>query len=157
MRLLMNTYQPQLIKSLHIVKPNFHAFTARFHAKLEESNITMQYPSAAYFNEKSYILYCVLERIVRHLDNPSSVAPFLTFHLQYLKKMGVTPKEISLLCDAFYDTLNEHLGRLFTSQTQFAWQKALRYFESFANTTLFNKTNVISLEQKITQLRTSKL
>ena len=157
MRLLMNTYQPQLIKSLHIVKPNFHAFTARFHAKLEASNITMQYPNAAYFNEKSYILYCVLERIVRHLDNPSSVAPFLTYHLQYLKKMGVMPKEISLLCDAFYDTLKEHLGRLFTAQTQFAWQKALRYFESFANTTLFNKTNVISFEQKITQLRTSKL
>ncbi|MEI8641308.1 hypothetical protein P4S68_10395 [Pseudoalteromonas sp. Hal099] len=39
----------------------------------EELNITMQYLSAAYFNEKSYILYCVLERIVRHLDNPFSV------------------------------------------------------------------------------------
>ncbi|XQF93422.1 hypothetical protein ACOBV9_05755 [Pseudoalteromonas espejiana] len=82
----MNTYQPQLIKSLNAIKPNFHAFTARFHGKIETSAITMQYPSAAYFNEKSYILYCVLERIVRHLDNPSSVAPFLTHHLQYLKK-----------------------------------------------------------------------
>ncbi len=156
MRLRMNTYQPQLITSLHIVKPNFHAFTARFHAKLEASNINMQYPSAAYFNEKSYILYCILERIVRHLDNPSSVAPFLSFHLQHLKKMDVTSKDISILCDTFYDTLSEHLGRFFTEKTQFAWQKALRYFESFANTALFNKSNVVSFEQKVNRLRSNE-
>lgn len=153
----MNTYQPQLIKSLNAIKPNFHAFTARFHGKIETSTITMQYPSAAYFNEKSYILYCILERIVRHLDNPSSVAPFLTHHLQYLKKMNATAKDITILCDAFYDTLSEHLGRLFTSQTQSAWQQALRYFESFANTALFKKSNVVSLEQKISELRSNKV
>jgi hypothetical protein len=143
----MNTYQPQLIKSLHIVKPNFHAFTARFHAKLEESNITMQYPSAAYFNEKSYILYCTLERIIKNIDNPSSVAPFLSHHLQFLKKLNIQQSDIKPLTDIFYVTLVEHLGRFFNEESHLAWRKVLTYFERYTNDTLFNVSNVVCLTQ----------
>jgi hypothetical protein len=145
----MNTHQPVLLKSLTIIKPNFHAFTARFHGKLVESDITMGYLTAAQFNERSYTLYCVLERIIKNLDNPSSVAPFLSHHITFLKNVHIQQVDIKILCDAFYSTLEEHLGRLFSVESQLAWQKVLRFFTNFANNILFNVSNVVSLKQQI--------
>ena len=153
----MNQQQSALLNNLTIIKPNFHAFTARFHSKLAESSIEMNYPTALQFNEKSFILFCVLERIVKHLDRPASVAPFLAHHLMYLKNSNASQNDISLLSDAFYETLKEHLGRHFTTESQFAWKKALRYFESFARNSLFDVSNVISLQQKIQQKQSNKI
>ncbi|GAA60921.1 hypothetical protein P20652_2789 [Pseudoalteromonas sp. BSi20652] len=149
----MNPHQPILLKSLSIIKPNFHAFTARFHNKLAESNIIMEPLSAAQFNEKSYTLYCILERIIKNIDNPSSVAPFLAHHLQFLTKRNVHQADIKILCDAFYSTLEEHLGRLFNKERQNAWLDVLKFFENFANNKLFNISNVISFEQRVNQKR----
>ncbi|MEI8621002.1 hypothetical protein P4S66_09085 [Pseudoalteromonas sp. B129b] len=85
----MNQQQSALLNNLTIIKPNFHAFTAKFHSKLAQSSIEMNYPTALQFNEKSFTLFCVLERIVKHLDKPASVAPFLAHHLMYLKKAAL--------------------------------------------------------------------
>ncbi|MEL0641080.1 globin domain-containing protein [Pseudoalteromonas aliena] len=153
----MNLQQPALLKNLTIIKPNFHAFTARFHDKLAESCTEMSYPTALQFNEKSFTLFCVLERIVKHLDRPTSVAPFLAYHLIYLKNQGASKNDIKLLSNVFYETLKEHLGKHFTYESQLAWQEALRFFESFANNSLFNVSNVISLQQKIEQKQSHKI
>ncbi|MBH0037416.1 globin domain-containing protein [Pseudoalteromonas sp. SWN166] len=153
----MKQQQSALLNNLTIIKPNFHAFTARFHSKLAESSIEMNYPTALQFNEKSFTLFCVLERIVKHLDKPASVAPFLAHHLMYLKKSSVSQSDIVLLSDAFYETLKEHLGRHFTPESQLAWKKALRYFESFASSTLFDVSNVISLQQRMQQKQSNKI
>jgi hypothetical protein len=147
----MKNCRPLLLKSLAIIKPNFHAFTARFHEKLTTSNVHMGYPTATQFNEKSYTLYCVLERIVKHLDSLSSIAPFLSHHLECLKYKKIKQPDILILCDAFYTTLKEHLGQLFTEKYQTAWRKFLAFFTNFANATLFNVTNVVSLEQRMAQ------
>jgi len=153
----MNTQQTALLNNLKIIKPNFHAFTARFHNKLAESDIKMDYPAASHFNEKSFTLFCVLERIVKHINKPSQVAPFLVHHLAYLKKSGATQNDISILADAFYETLKEHLGTYFTHESQLAWRDALNFFEKFANNTLFNVSNVISLQQKIQQKQSNNI
>lgn len=153
----MDQQQSILLNNLAIIKPNFHAFTARFHNKLVESSIKMNYPTALQFNEKSFTLFCVLERIVKHLDKPMSVAPFLTHHLMHLPKNGILLDDISILSNVFYETLEEHLGKHFTAESQFAWKKALRYFESFASSTLFNVSNVVSLQQKMQQKQSNKL
>lgn len=153
----MNQQQSALLNNLAIIKPNFHAFTARFHSKLAESSIEMNYPTALQFNEKSFTLFCVLERIVKHLDRPASVAPFLAHHLMYLKKCSVSQNDIALLSGAFYETLKEHLGKYFTPESQLAWKKALRYFENFASNALFNVSNVVSLQQKIQQKQSNKV
>lgn len=121
----MNQQQSALLNNLTIIKPNFHAFTAKFHSKLAQSSIEMNYPTALQFNEKSFTLFCVLERIVKHLDKPASVAPFLAHHLMYLKKSGASHSDIALLSNAFYETLEEHLGKHFTTESQFAWKKRL--------------------------------
>jgi hypothetical protein len=117
----------------------------------------MNYPTALQFNEKSFTLFCVLERIVKHLDKPASVAPFLAHHLMYLKKSGASHSDIALLSNAFYETLEEHLGKHFTTESQLAWKKALRYFESFASNVLFNVTNVVSLQQRMQQKQSNKI
>ena len=153
----MNTQQTALLNNLKIIKPNFHAFTARFHNKLAESDIKMDYPAASYFNEKSFTLFCVLERIVKHINKPSSVAPFLVHHLAYLKNSGATQNDITILSDAFYETLKEHLGTYFTHESQRAWRDTLNFFEKFANNTLFNVSNVVSLQQKMQQKQSNKL
>ncbi|MEM5512478.1 globin [Pseudoalteromonas sp. AS84] len=153
----MNQQQSALLNNLTIIKPNFHAFTARFHSKLAESSIEMNYPTALQFNEKSFTLFCVLERIVKHLDKPASVAPFLAHHLMYLKNSSVSQGDIAILSDAFYETLKEHLGKHFNAESQLAWKKALRYFESFAGNVLFNVSNVVSLQQKMLQKQSNKL
>ena len=153
----MNQQQSALLNNLTIIKPNFHAFTAKFHSKLAQSSIEMNYPTALQFNEKSFTLFCVLERIVKHLDKPASVAPFLAHHLMYLKKSGASHSDIALLSNAFYETLEEHLGKHFTIESQLAWKKALRYFESFASNVLFNVTNVVSLQQRMQQKQSNKI
>ncbi|MEL0654206.1 globin domain-containing protein [Pseudoalteromonas issachenkonii] len=153
----MNQQQSALLNNLTIIKPNFHAFTAKFHSKLAQSSIEMNYPTALQFNEKSFTLFCVLERIVKHLDKPASVAPFLAHHLMYLKKSGASHSDIALLSNAFYETLKEHLGKHFTTESQLAWKKALRYFESFASNVLFNVTNVVSLQQRMQQKQSNKI
>lgn len=153
----MNQQQSALLNNLTIIKPNFHAFTAKFHSKLAQSSIEMNYPTALQFNEKSFTLFCVLERIVKHLDKPASVAPFLAHHLMYLKKSGASHSDIALLSNAFYETLEEHLGKHFATESQFAWKKALRYFESFASNVLFNVTNVVSLQQRMQQKQSNKI
>lgn len=153
----MNQQQSALLNNLTIIKPNFHAFTAKFHSKLAQSSIEMNYPTALQFNEKSFTLFCVLERIVKHLDKPASVAPFLAHHLMYLKKSSASHSDIALLSNAFYETLEEHLGKHFTTESQFAWKKALRYFESFASNVLFNVTNVVSLQQRMQQKQSNKI
>ncbi|KHM50744.1 hemoglobin [Pseudoalteromonas distincta] len=153
----MNQQQSALLNNLTIIKPNFHAFTAKFHSKLAQSCIEMNYPTALQFNEKSFTLFCVLERIVKHLDKPASVAPFLAHHLMYLKKSGASHSDIALLSNAFYETLEEHLGKHFTTESQLAWKKALRYFESFASNVLFNVTNVVSLQQRMQQKQSNKI
>ena len=153
----MNKQQIALLNNLTIIKPNFHAFTARFHKKLTESNIEMDYPAASQFNEKSFTLFCVLERIVKHLDKPASVAPFLAHHLIYLKNSGASQSDITLLSDAFYETLKEHLGKHFNTESQFAWGKALGYFENFASNALFNASNVVSLQQKMQKKQSNKI
>lgn len=153
----MNQQQSALLNNLTIIKPNFHAFTAKFHSKLAQSSIEMNYPTALQFNEKSFTLFCVLERIVKHLDKPASVAPFLAHHLMYLKKSGASHSDIALLSNAFYETLEEHLGKHFTTGSQLAWKKALRYFESFASNVLFNVTNVVSLQQRMQQKQSNKI
>ena len=153
----MNKQQIILLKNLTIIKPNFHAFTARFHSKLVESNIEMNYPAASYFNEKSFTMFCVLERIVKHINAPTSVAPFLVHHLAYLKKHAVTQNDITILSGAFYETLKEHLGRFFTHESQHAWRDALSFFERFANNTLFNVSNVISIQKKVQQIHSNEL
>ncbi|WP_405601331.1 MULTISPECIES: globin [unclassified Pseudoalteromonas] len=145
----MKTHQPELLKSLSIIKPNFHAFTERFHTKLTQSCITMSYPTAAQFNERSYTLYCMLERIIKHLDNPLSVAPFLSYQLQFLKNDNIQQSDIKVLCDTFYATLEEHLGQRFSSEKKVAWRKVLMFFENFSNNSLFHTSNVISLEQRM--------
>ncbi|ALQ08785.1 MULTISPECIES: globin [Pseudoalteromonas] len=149
----MNTNQSVLLKSLQIVKPNFHAFTARFHRKLAESGIVMNYPTANQFNEKSYTFYCVLERIIKHLDNPSSVTPFLTHYLEHLNKRNIQQTDIKILCDIFYATLEAHLGQHFCLQSQTAWQEFLTFFENCTNSSLFNISNVISLQQRISKTK----
>ncbi|MBB1377715.1 MULTISPECIES: globin [Pseudoalteromonas] len=153
----MNQQQSALLNNLTIIKPNFHAFTAKFHSKLAQSSIEMNYPTALQFNEKSFTLFCVLERIVKHLDKPASVAPFLAHHLMYLKKSGASHSDIALLSNAFYETLEEHLGKHFNTESQLAWKKALRYFESFASNVLFNVTNVVSLQQRMQQKQSNKI
>jgi hemoglobin-like flavoprotein len=151
----MNSHKSVLLKSLGIIKPNFHAFTARFHKKLEQSDVSMKIPSAEQFNEKSYILYCTLERIIKNIDNPSSVAPFLSHHLQYLKKLNIQQNDIKPLTDIFYITLVEHLGRLFNEDTHLAWRNVLTYFERFTNDTLFNVSNVVCLNELMQQKRSN--
>ncbi len=152
---MMNSHKSVLLKSLGIIKPNFHAFTARFHKKLEQSNVSMKIPSAEQFNEKSYILYCTLERIIKNIDNPSSVAPFLSHHLQFLKKLNIQQSDIKPLTDIFYITLVEHLGRLFKEDTHLAWRNVLTYFERFTNDTLFNVSNVVCLSELMQQKRSN--
>jgi len=143
----MNSHKSVLLKSIGIIKPNFHAFTARFHRKLVESDISMNTLTAEQFNEKSYILYCTLERIIKNIDNPSSVAPFLSHHLQFLKKLNIQQSDIEPLTDIFYVTLVEHLGRFFNEESHLAWRKVLTYFERYTNDTLFNVSNVVCLSQ----------
>ena len=151
----MNSHQPVLLKSLTIIKPNFHAFTARFHKKLVESNIAMEYLTATQFSEKSYTLFCVLERIIKNLDDPSSVTPFLSHHIEFLKKGNIQQTDIKILCDVFYATLEEHLGHLFSIESQLAWDKALKFFANFANSTVFNISNVISFDQRLNKKTSS--
>ncbi|WP_235590938.1 globin [Pseudoalteromonas sp. 10-33] len=115
----------------------------------------MKIPSAEQFNEKSYILYCTLERIIKNIDNPSSVAPFLSHHLQYLKKLNIQQNDIKPLTDIFYITLVEHLGRLFNEDTHLAWRNVLTYFERFTNDTLFNVSNVVCLNELMQQKRSN--
>ena len=143
----MNSNKSVLLKSIGIIKPNFHAFTARFHRKLVESDISMNTLTAEQFNEKSYILYCTLERIIKNIDNPSSVTPFLSHHLQFLKNLNIQQSDIKHLTDIFYVTLVEHLGRFFNEESHLAWRKVLTYFERYTNDTLFNVSNVVCLTQ----------
>ena len=102
--------------------------------------------------------------LISHTDesfDPSmdvyDVAPFLAHHLMYLKNSNVSQGDIAILSDVFYETLKEHLGKHFNAESQLAWKKALRYFESFAGNVLFKVSNVVSLQQKILQKQSNKL
>lgn len=152
----MNIHQTRILKSIYIIKPNFHAFTARLHSKLEQAQLTMSYTNIEQFNEKSYTFYCVLERIIKNLHNPNTLAPFLAHHIQSLKQHNVAASDIDVLCDSFLQTLSEHLGTKFDEQTQQAWQYALNYFTNFTNNQLFNCSNVVSLQQKLAQKQNSQ-
>ena len=140
----MNAHKPVLLKSLNIIKPNFHAFTARFHTKLAKSDLSMDRLTSEEFSEKSYILYCTLERIIKNVDKPATVAPFLTHNLQFLVKSNLQRSDLVVLCDIFYLTLVEHLGHFFDEESHQAWKKFLKFFENFANHALFDVSNVIA-------------
>lgn len=142
----MNTYHHTLLKrSITILKPNFHCFTITFHNQLTRHTLSLRYPDGKQLNERSYLLYCALERTVTHLTNPTSVVPFIQHHANILAKLGLCEQDLPTLCEAFLVTLKIHLGRDFSQAMQQAWHYALRFFKSVVNSYLFTKTNVIAI------------
>ncbi|WP_339689888.1 globin [uncultured Pseudoalteromonas sp.] len=144
-------HQKMLLRSIAIIKPNFHCFTVTFHMQLKRHALTMQWPSSDEISEKSYLLYCSLERTITHLDRLLSVLPFIHYHANNLSKSGLTCQDVDLLCDAFIAALKIHLGREFTLNLEQAWRYALRMFNSIVKSYLFNTSNIVAINKSVQQ------
>lgn len=145
----MNRYHHTLLKrSIATLKPNFHCFTITFYNQLTRHTLSLKYPSGKQINERSYLLYCALERTVMHLNNPQSVVPFIEHHANILAKLELAEQDIHALSDAFMATLKIHLGQDFSQAVQQAWQYALRFFNSVVSGYLFSYTNVVAINNR---------
>ncbi|CAM4359567.1 globin [Pseudoalteromonas ostreae] len=148
-------HQKILLRSIAIIKPNFHCFTVTFHVQLKRHALTMQCPSNEEISEKSYLLYCSLERTISHLDRLMSVLPFIHYHANNLSKSGLTCQDVDLLCDAFIAALKIHLGREFTPNLEYAWFYAVRMFNSIVKNYLFNSNNIVAINKAAQQQMSS--
>ncbi|WP_064667630.1 globin [Pseudoalteromonas prydzensis] len=148
-------HQKILLQSIAIIKPNFHCFTITFHVQLKRHALTMQWPSSQEISEKSYILYCSLERTITHLDCLLSVLPFIQHHANILSKSGLTSEDVDLLGDAFIAALKIHLGNEFTPQIENAWRYAVRMFKSIVKSYLFNTNNIVAINKSVQQQMSS--
>ncbi|CAM3961649.1 MULTISPECIES: globin [Pseudoalteromonas] len=146
---ISNDQQKLLLQNIAIIKPNFHCFTVTFQVQLKRQALTIKCPSSNAISEKSYILYCALERTLSHLDNLSMVTPFIEHHANNLAKLGISNTDVNLLCDAFYNTLQIHLGNHFTHKAQIAWSYSLRLFKNIVKSYLFNFSNVVAINTQI--------
>ncbi|MBB1418280.1 hypothetical protein H5187_13410 [Pseudoalteromonas sp. SG44-1] len=50
-------HQKMLLRSIAIIKPNFHCFTVTFHMQLKRHALTMQWPSSDEISEK--VICCI--------------------------------------------------------------------------------------------------
>lgn len=137
----------QLLKSLHIIKPNFHCFAFTFQMQLKRQTLTMHCPSSDALNKNSYLLYCALERTVMHLDNIHSVIPFIQHHANNLSKLGMSYQDLKLLCNAFMATLKIHLKHELTAALEQKWWDAIQVFTSIVKSYLFKVSNVVCLTE----------
>lgn len=135
----------QLLKSINIIKPNFHCFTFTFQMQLKRQALLMQCPSSEILNKNSYLLYCALERTIMHIDNIRSVTPFIHHHANNLSKLGLTYQDVSLLCNAFLASLKIHLKDDMTPVLEGSWRHAIHIFTNIVISYLFNTSNVVSL------------
>ncbi|NMM41222.1 globin [Pseudoalteromonas arctica] len=148
-------HQKMLLQSIAIIKPNFHCFTVTFHVLLKRHALTIQWPSREVITEKSYCLYCSLERTITHLDSLLSVLPFIHYHANNLSKSGLTCQDVDLVCHAFIAALKIHLGREFTPSLEQAWRYALRMFNSIVKSYLFNTSNIVAINKAAQQQMSS--
>ncbi|MDQ9091352.1 globin [Pseudoalteromonas haloplanktis] len=148
-------HQKVLLQSIAIIKPNFHCFTVTFHVQLKRQALTMQWPSSEEISEKSYLLYCSLERTITHLDSLLAVLPFIQHHANILGKTGLTSQDVDLLGDAFIAALKIHLGREFTAKLESAWHYAIRVFKSIVKSYLFNTHNIVAINKSVQQQMSS--
>ena len=152
----INRYQQKLLlDNIAVIKPNFHCFTVTFHVQLKHPALTMRCPDSNAIRENSYLLYCALERTLSHLENLPMVIPFIQHHANNMASLGVNSSDIDLLCDAFYNTLEIHLGKRFTSASQAAWTKALQLFKNIVKSYLFNFSNVVSIDARAQKQQSS--
>ena len=152
----INRYQQKLLlDNIAVIKPNFHYFTVTFHVQLKRQALIMRCPDSNAIRENSYLLYCALERTLSHLENLPMVVPFIQHHANNLASLGVNSNDIDLLCEAFYNTLEIHLGKGFTSASQAAWTKALQLFKNIVKSYLFNFSNVISIDARAQKQQSS--
>ncbi|MGO2479525.1 MAG: globin [Pseudoalteromonas sp.] len=149
----MNRYHHTLLKrSIATLKPNFHCFAITFYNQLTRQPLSLQYPSGEQINERSYLLYCALERTIMHLDTPPNVIPFIEHHANILAKLKLAEQDVPTLCSAFMTTLKIHLGRDFSQAEQQAWQYVMRFFNSVVSRYLFSQTNVIAIRDRTAHL-----
>ena len=137
----------QLLKSINIIKPNFHCFTFTFQMQLKRQPLLMQCPSSEALNENSYLLYCALERTIMHIDNLRSVTPFIHHHAYNLSKLGLGYQDIALLCNAFLASLKIHLKDYMSPSLEQSWRQAIRIFTNIVTSYLFKTSNVVSLTE----------
>ncbi|MDN3378015.1 MULTISPECIES: globin [unclassified Pseudoalteromonas] len=135
----------QLLRSINIIKPNFHCFTFTFQMQLKRQPLLMQCPSSEALNENSYLLYCALERTIMHIDNLRSVTPFIHHHANNLSKLGISHQDVTLLCNAFLASLKIHLKDYMTPTLEQNWRQAIRIFTNIITSYLFKTSNVVSL------------
>ena len=72
-------HQKMLLQSIAIIKPNFHCFTVTFYVQLKRHALTMQWPSSDEISEKSYLLYCSLERTITQGKSMKKIYDFNIF------------------------------------------------------------------------------
>ncbi|MDB2355630.1 MULTISPECIES: globin [unclassified Pseudoalteromonas] len=142
----ISTLEKQLLlNSLHVVKPNFHCFSYTFQMHVKREPLDMLCLSNSKINEKTYILYCVLERIVMHLDNLRTVTPFIEHYAKNLSNMGMSHQDTDILCNSFLATLKIHLKGCYPPKLESIWQHAINIFKSIVTGYLFNTSNVLKL------------
>ncbi len=137
----------QLMKSINIIKPNFHCFAFTFQMQLKRQPLIMKCPSSEDLNKNCYLLYCALERTIMHIDNLRAVTPFIQHHANNLSKLGLNHQDVSLLCSAFIATLKIHLKHDMTPSLEQSWRYAVRVFSNIVTSYLFNTSNVVSLTE----------
>lgn len=146
----INAHDKQLLlQSIAIIKPNFHCFIVSFHSQLKRHSLAMQCPTSDAMSEKSYILYCMLERVITHLDDLRLVMPFIHHNANSLDKRGITNRDLNTLCEVFVDTLRVHLRKEFNPELEHTWQNTINVFKSITANHLFSTTNIVPLNKKI--------
>ncbi|KTF13476.1 globin [Pseudoalteromonas sp. H105] len=146
----INTFEKQLLlNSLTIIKPNFHCFSYTFQMHVKRESLDMLCLSSSKINEKTYILYCVLERIVMHLDDLRTVTPFIKHYANNLSNMGMSYEDTDILCNSFLATLKIHLKGCYSPKLENVWQQAISIFRSIVTGYLFNTSNIVHLNDFI--------
>lgn len=124
------------------------------HVKRE--SLDMLCLSSSKINEKTYILYCVLERIVMHLDDLRRVTPFIEHYANNLRDMGISYEDTHILCNSFLVTLKIHLKGCYPPKLESVWQHAISIFRSIVTGYLFNTSNIINLNDFINKQQTNQ-
>lgn len=152
----LNIFQKRLLlENIEKLKPDFHCFTLRFQQNLVNQPLSIRCPSPQSLSEKSFILYCALERTIYHLDDLPTVIPFIEHHANNLGFLQINEQDIECLSNAFYQTVKETMKNDFSPLLEKAWQNAIHIFVSVVSRYLFARTNVVAINQQFHKQKNS--